>query len=260
MLNFKLFFWRLEIMSKNSFSAAGGGCAASGGIAATLHGHKPTELSCFVKLHPGETVSSVTSLTLPLLTKAPKAIGCVVTIKEKSAGAVLIFMNPEDAAQAKNPLKTCEIVVTLANKKDYRRKVTVEVVQPKKSEVVVQPVLPRFDISRLPYVPPHTLDQARPILSWLEKTVLYYGGIFIVSGGSISLAEPVSESRRARCYKRPSDTSDYRIAHPDYPENVAKCVEMCKKNMATFEYGWTFLCEVDIPVPILENPDYWARL
>ena len=198
-----------------------------------------------------------------MLKKAPNATRCEVTISVKSAVAVLSFANSADAAQAKNPLKTCEIVVTGANKKDYKRKVTVEVVQPKKSEIVVQPVLPRFDISKLPYVPPYTLDpldQARPILSWLVRDVIYIGGIFIVSGGGISLAEPVSDSRRARCYKRPSDTSDYRIVHPDYPENVAKCVEMCKKNMATFEYGWTFLCEVDIPVPILENSDLWHRL
>lgn len=250
-------------MSKKSISAAGGGCAASGGSAPTLHMHKSTELSCFVKLGPGETVSSASALKLPLLNKAPKATSCVVTIRERCAEALLIFMNSGDAAQAKNPLKTCEIIVTGANKKDYRRKVTVEVVQPKKSEVVVQPVLPRFDISRLPYVPPYTLDpldKGPPILSWLDNTVLYYGGIFIVSGGSISLAEPVSDSRRAMCYTKSLATTDYRIAHPDYPKNIAKCVEMCKKNMATFEYGWTYLCEVKIPVPILENPNYWDRL
>ena len=243
--------------------AACGGCAAGGGSASTLHKHKSTELSCFVKLGPGETVSSESAVELPLLTKAPKAIGCVVTIREKYAEAVLIFMNPEDAAQAKNPLKTCEIVVKGANKKDYKRKVTVEVVQPKKSEVVVQPVLPRFDISRLPYFSPYTLDpldKGPPILSWLDETVLYYGGIFNVSGGGIFLAEPVSDSRRAMCYTKSLATTNHRIAHPDYPKNIAKCHEMCKKLNGTYEYGWTFLCQLDIPEPILENSDYWARL
>ena len=257
MQNSNLFFvlWKQEIMSKNSFSAAGGGSAA------TLHKHKSTELSCFVKLGPGETVSSESAVELPLLTKAPKATGCVVNIGEKYAEAVLSFMNQEDAVKAKNPLKTCEIVVKGANKKDYKRKVTVEVVQPKKRDVVVQPVLPRFDISRLPYFPPYTLDQeGPPILSWLNETVLHYDGIFNVSGGGIFLAEPVSDSRRAMCYTKHLETSNYRIAHPDYPKNIAKCHEMCKKLGGSFEYGWTFFCEVDIPVPILENSDYWARL
>jgi hypothetical protein len=252
-----LLIWKQQIMSKNSFSAAAGG-----GSAATLHKHKSTELCCSLKLGPGETISSESALESPLLAKAPKAIGSVVTIRKKYAEAVLIFTNSEDAAQAKNPLKTCEIVVKGANKKDYKRKVTVEVLQPKKSEVVVQPVLPQFDISRLPYVSPYTfdpLDGGPPTLSWLDYRVLHCG-IFNVSGGGIFLVEPVSDSRRAMCYTKELATTEYRIAHPDYPKTIAKCHEMCKKLNGTYEYGWTFLCQVDIPMPILENSDYWARL
>jgi hypothetical protein len=248
-----LLIWKQVIMSKNSFSAAGGDSAAS------LHRHKSTELCCSVTLGPGETISSESALESPLLAKALNAIASVVTIREQYAEVVLIFKNSEDAAKAKNPLKTCEIVVKGANKRDYKRKFTVEVLQPKKSEVVVQPVLPRFDISRLPYVSPYTLDEGPPILSWLDNKVLFCG-IFNVSGGGIFLVEPVSDSRRAMCYTKELATTHYRIAHPDYPKTIAKCHEMCKKLNGTYEYGWTFLCQLNIPVPILEKSDYWDRL
>lgn len=125
-----------------SFSDAGGSAAAGGGSDASLHHIRPSKLSCSIMFSPGETVSSASALELSLFKTAPNATGCKVTISEESAVAVLSFANSADADKAKNPLKTCEIVVIMANKKKCNRKVIVKVVQPKKSEMVVQPALP----------------------------------------------------------------------------------------------------------------------
>lgn len=123
----------------------------------------------------------------------------------------------------------------------------------------VPPPLPEFNVSVLTFARPTIPDRLRDHPpAWLLDQVIFCPELFRVSGGGISLIEPFANTRPARCYKRPSDTADYRIAHPDHPGIVKKCVDMCSKGSG-FEHGWTCFCTVEIPVSILENPEFWRR-
>jgi hypothetical protein len=225
------------------------------GGAATAHMPKSTQLLCSIRVLPGEKVSS---MEVPLRIKVPNAISCEDNVVSgNTVGAVVSFRTPEEAEKAKNLLKTCEIIVT-KNGKESKRNPSVEIVKPKMSESNSALPLPEFYVWRLyglisqdiPMRPEH--DHS----TWLRKSIIF-SGIFRVSGGGIFLDKQVSNTRPARCYTRPSDTSDYRIAHPDHIGMGNKCIEMCTKNGSSFEYGWTFIGEVDIPEPILQCPKFW---
>ena len=223
------------------------------GGAATAHMPKSTQFLCSIRVLPGEKVSS---MEVPLRIKVPDAISFGDNVVSgNTVGAVVSFRTPEDAEKAKNLLKTCEIVVTDTKGKECKRNPCVEIVKQKRSDPKSD--LPEFNVWRLDGL----ISQGIPMRpehepTWLRDSVIF-SGIFRVSGGGIFLDKPVSNTRPAKCYTRPSCTSDYRIAHPDHIGIRNKCTEMCTKNGSSFEYGWTFICEVDIPVPILQCPKFW---
>jgi hypothetical protein len=231
-------------MSKNSFPSA------------TPHKQRPAEL--VVSIEKKDTRDTCPSLQHLCSLKAPSICGFTEENGPKAIALTLTFSTPEEAADAKKRLKNLEVRVS-SKDKEYTRKISVESAKPKKHDPDSVPALPEFDVSKLTFARPPIPERLRDEPpAWLLDPVIFSPELFRLSGGGISLREPFANTRPARCYKRPSVTADYRIAHPDHPGIVKKCVDMCLKGSG-FEHGWTCFCTVEIPVSILKNPEFWRR-
>ena len=223
------------------------------------HGIKSCALSVMIeKSSPSEVCSNMETI---LRIKAPSIISFDIIIRPKNMEAIVSFKNPEDAQRAKAVLKTCQID-TSDGKNTFKRKPKVNVIRPEKFTVIVGPELKDYDkveeiLARHPPEKPSSMKCEFP--SWLRTPVIFFPGLFNVSRAYIAIKqENVWKTRTARCYKRDSSAiDDFRIAHPDNPNIIKKCIDMCSKKGQTYEYGWESIGEVEIPETILQCHDLW---
>ena len=243
-------------MSKK-FLSSGGSAAA-----APHHGVKSSVLSVTIDKRPDEVCCSDIETVLRI--KSPLIIGFDIISRPKSDEAILSFKNPEDAQRAKAVLKTCEFDIS-DGKKTFKRKPKVEVIRAEKTTFAYGPDLKDYDEVRAilavhPSKTPSHMKCRQP--TWLRECVMGFPGLFHISGGaSVQIVqENVWISRLARCYVKSNTLNPgviFRIAHPDNPEIVAKCVDMCTMKLSTYEYGWKSIGEVEIPETILKCHDLW---
>jgi hypothetical protein len=231
------------------------GSAAKAGT----HGLKSSALSVIIeKSSPTEVCSNMETV---LRIKAPWIIDFDMIVRPKNMEAIISFKNPEDAQKAKAILKTCQFD-TSDEKKTYKRKPKVEAIRPEKVTVVVGPELRDYDkvgeiLAIHPSEIPALLKYERP--TWLREEVISFPGLFDVCGTRLAIKqENVWKTRPARCYSKSfSGTIIFRVAHPEHPDIVDKCVDMCSNKGRTFEYGWKSIGEVEVPETILQCPDLW---
>lgn len=225
------------------------------------HGIRSSALSVTIDKNSTEFCSNIETL---LREKAPTIIDCNIIIRPKNVEAIVSFKNPEHAQRAKAILKTCEFEMS-DGKKTFKRKPKVEAIRPEKHTVVLGPELRDYDkvgdiLAMYPYEKQASMKYEPP--TWLRHEVLFFPGLFDISGDRIAIKqENVWKTKKARCYARlDSSTGSYRIAHPDHPEIVKKCVDMCSNKGGSYEYSWKSIGEVEIPETILQCHDLWHRI
>jgi hypothetical protein len=259
----------------SSFVSGGAAAAApsksSGGAAAssadTPHLHRPNKLLVEVFFVKGQDPLSEEKLMLLL---EPKVSGVSrgdikyeFTHSKKSIKVTIIFENHEYLERVKNILKT-------TFQTELKRKISVEVVQPKKSDDYVDPrsLLPDFDpklienyVKHMPTCGLGSVEPSTKHPAFMEDRFLYMSGCFRISD-RVYLKTPVRNTRRANVYER-RDTlgacsPSLRIAHPDCPGLLEKCLDMCGTANSSFEQHWKPHGYVDIPEEILRNPICWS--
>jgi len=250
-------------MSKSLFST--GGAATT-----TPHIHPPNKLLVEVKLVQDE-VCPVDRFEMSLMSTVAQVsrgkVDCEVTVSKKSVKAIITFENPEYLDRVKKILKTTSQAETIQNGKQHMRKLSVEVVQPKKSDGYVDPksTLPEFDPDLLKelkgkFGEPELYTDGHP--SFLKASFLQRSGLFNISD-IVSLKNQVQPTRRVRVYTRHdtlgAGSGSYRIAHPDCPGLVEKCLDMCGNKSTQFEYMWKYVCDMDMPETILCSPEFWKH-
>jgi len=143
-------------------------------------------------------------------------------------------------------------------------------VQPKKSDDYVDPrsLLPDFNpkllenyVKNIPTCELGSVEPSTKHPAFMTERFLYGSGYFNRLG-EICLDTPVKNTRRANMYKRRdtlgSGCSSIRIAHPDCPGLLEKCIDMCGTANPSFEQHWKPHGYVDIPEEILRNPICWS--
>jgi hypothetical protein len=239
----------------------------SGG-AAEPHLHLPNELLVEVILSPGEKLKSVERYKDSLMSKVREVISrvnveCEVTVFEKSVKATITLENPEYLDRVKNILKIFQVETT-KNGKQHMCKLSVKVVQPKKSDQFMDPSLrlPVFDKELLENLLKNFGENSESSIhpSFLDDRFLHMSGLFNLSD-IVYLRAPVRNTRRANVYRR-LDTlglgfHSFRIAHPGCPGLLDKCLDMCRTASPSYEQNWKHVCNVDIPEEILRNSKFW---
>lgn len=245
----------------------------SGG-AAEPHLHLPNELLVEVILSPGEKLKSVERYKDSLMSKVTEVISrgnveCELTVFEKSVKATITLENPEYLDRVKNILKIFQVDTT-KNGKQHMCKLSVKVVQPKKSDKFMDPSLrlPDFDPKPLENYEKHmptcgfmSREPSTKHPAFMDTRFLDMSGYFSTFGGGVYLKTPVKHTRRANVYERRdtlgSGCPSLRIAHPDCPGLLEKCLDMCGTANPSFEQHWKPNGYVDIPEEILSNPNFW---
>jgi len=279
-----------------SHSSLGSG----GGKPVTCHIHKPNKLSVKIRLGPGERLRRHNmfedDLMFAVLRLQPTRakVDCELDISGNLVKATLTFTDPENLHRVKKVLKTLPVVVMTKNWKACKRYLSVEVVQPKKSEKT--PLLD-FDMELLEKLKEKfgkkstvgggPLSHGHP--SFMDQTFLKNSGLFdITSDHEVVLKTTVKNMRLAIVYSRRNDfyskSKTYRIAHPDCPDLPKKCKDMCNvmcwdsledespdespdesQHMTlrcsyekiSYEHYWKPRCHVKIPKCILDTPEFW---
>jgi hypothetical protein len=195
-------------------------------------------------------------------------IECEVIFSEESVTLTLILLETSYMGRVKDILKTYQVEI-VKNGKLNIRKLSVEVIKPKKS---VLTLLPDFDPELLAKLKKRfgkvSDDSRHP--SFLDENFLIRSGLWIIDVDDkyAFLKNPVKNTRRLKLYSRPRPVnmyivghfvSDFRIAHPDCPGLPEKCKNMCETSCFSYESHWKFICEVDVPDVILRSPEFWDR-
>ena len=247
---------RLDVVYSPSF------CRSGGGAAATPHLNPPNRLYVEVRLDPGEKLKNKRLFKMSLKTvleeSSRRPVKCEVTVSENLIIVSLTFEDPRSLGKVKNILKTFE-VETLRNKKLCTRKLSVDIVKPKKSD---KPLLPDFDMELLKMLKKRfgKVSVSDQHSSFLNDNFMYMSNIFSISD-TVYLKTLVNKTRRPKVYRRQGlfglRKFEFRVAHPDCPGLPEKCKDMCEVFTRSYEYGWEYVCDVDLPQVILDSPEFW---
>jgi hypothetical protein len=237
---------------------------SDGGAAATPHIHPPNKLRVEVRLCPDEKLQREDRFKMSLMSKIARVcernIECEVTVSEKLVTVFLTFEDPRSLDRVKKILKTYQ-VETIKNGKPNMRKLSVKVVQSKKSD---KSLLLDFDPELLKKLKKQFGEVSVSVHhpSFLDENFLVMSGLFYVID-TVSLKTLVKKTRRAKVYRRPDlfgiRMFDFRVAHPDCPGLPEKCKDMCETLSFSYEYCWKYIGDVDLPEVILCDPEFWKR-
>jgi len=247
---------RLDVVYSPSF------CRSGGGAAATPHLNPPNRLAIEVRLDPGEKLKNKRLFKMSLKTvleeSSRRPVKCEVTVSENLIIVSLTFEDPKSLGKVKNILKTFE-VETLRNKKLCTRKLSVDIVKPKKSD---KPLLPDFDTELLRMLKKKfgKVSVSDQHSSFLDDNFLFMSNLFYISE-TVFLKTLVNKTRRVKVFRRRGlfglRKFEFRVAHPDCPGLPEKCKDMCKVFTRSYEYGWEYVCDVDLPQVILDSLELW---
>ena len=235
---------------------------SGGGAAATPHINPPNKLCVEVRLDPSEKLKSEhlfkMSLNKVLHESSRRHFEFEVTVSENYVKVLLTLEDPGSLDKVKKILQTFE-VETIRNKKPYTRKLTVILVKPKKSD---KPLLLDFDTELLKKLKKQfgkvSVSVRHP--SFLDEDFLFMSNLFCIAD-KVFLKTLVKDTRRAKVYRR-HDTFglrvfNFRVAHPDCPGLSEKCKNMCETSSLSYEHGWKYICDVDLPKVILDSLELW---
>lgn len=235
---------------------------SGGGAAATPHLNPPNKLYVVVRLDETEKLKCERlfkmSLNNFLEASSRRHVECEVTFSENLVEVFLTFEDPGSLGKVKNILKTFE-VETLRNKKLCTRKLSVDIVKPKKSD---KPLLPDFDTELLEKLKKQfgKVSVSDQHSSFLDDNLLFMSNLFCISE-TVFLKTLVNKTRCAKVFRRRGlfglRKFEFRVAHPDCPGLPEKCKDMCKVFTRSYEYGWEYVCDVDLPEVILRGPELW---
>ncbi len=249
---------RLDVVYSPSSFRSGGGASA------TPHLNPPNRLYVEVRLDPGEKLKNESlfnmSLNKVLQESSRRPVKCEVTVSENLIKVFLTFEDPKSLGKVKNILNTFE-VETIRSKKPFTRNLSVDIVKPKKSD---KPLLPDFDMGLLRMLKKQfgKVSVSDQHSSFLDENFLFMSNLFYISE-KVFLKTLVKDTRCAKVYMRPDPFGvrmfDFRVAHPDCPGLPEKCKDMCEGLTLSYEHGWEYVCDVDLPEVILRGPEFWER-
>ncbi len=235
---------------------------SDGGAAATPHLNPPNRLCAEVKLHPGEKLKSEFKMSLNkvLEESSRRPVKCEVTVSEDLVKVFLTFEDPKSLGKVKNILKTFE-VETILNKKNCMRNLSVTIVRPKKCD---KRLLPDFDTDLLKMLKKRfgKVSDSEQYSSFLDDDFLIMSNLFYISD-KVYLKTLVNDTRCAKVFRRRGlfglHKFEFRVAHPDSPGLPEKCKNMCEGLTPSYEHGWEYVCDLDLPEVILRSPELWEH-
>ena len=249
---------RLDVVYSPPFFGSGGGAAA------TPHLNPPNKLYVEVRLDPGEKLKNEylfkISLYKVLIKYSKRNVECEFTVSENLVKVFLTFEDPGYLDKVKKILKTFK-VDTIQNKKPYTRNLSIGIVKPKKSD---KPLLPDFDTELLKKLKKQfgkvsVIDKHS---SFLDEDFLRKSNLFLITD-NVYLKTLVNDTKRAKVFRKPglfrAVRFEFRVAHPDCPGLPEKCKDMCEGLTCTFEHGWEYIDDVDLPEDILNSPELWVH-
>lgn len=235
---------------------------SGGGAAATPHLHPPNKLYGVVKLVPGDKLKSEyrfkMSLNKLLQEYSRRRVEFEVTFSENLVEFFLTFEDSRSLNRIKNILKTVE-VETIANSKSCMRKLAVDIVKPKKSN---KPLLPDFDTELIKKLKKQfgKVSDSDQHSSFLDDNLLIMSNLFLITD-TVFLKTLVNDTKRAKVYRRQGlfglREFEFRVAHPDCPGLPEKCKDMCEGLTLSYEHGWEYIDDVDLPKVILDSLELW---
>jgi hypothetical protein len=247
---------RLDVVYSPSSFRSGGGAAA------TPHLNPPNKLYVVVRLDPTEKLKCERlfkmSLNKVLEESSRRHVECEVTFSEKLVEVFLTFEDPGSLGKVKKILETFE-VDTIRNKKPFTRKLSVDIVKPKKSD---KPLLPDFDMELLKMLKKRfgKVSVSDQHSSFLDDDFLIMSNLFLISE-KVFLKTLVKDTRCAKVFRRHGlfglRKFEFRVAHPDCPGLPEKCKNMCEGLTPSYEHGWEYVCDLDLPEVILRGPEFW---
>jgi len=245
---------RLDVIYSPSSFRSGGGAAA------TPHLNPPNRLCAEVKLDPGEKLKSEFKMSLNkvLEESSRRPVKCEVTFSENLVKVFLTFEDPKSLGKVKNILNTFE-VETIRNKKPFTRRLSVDIVKPKKSD---KPLLPDFDMEHLKMLKKQfgKVSVSDQHSSFLDGDFLIMSNLFWITD-TVYLKTLVNKTRRVKVFRRRwfggLREFEFRVAHPDCPGLPEKCKNMCEGLTPSYEHGWEYVCDLDLPEVILRGPEFW---
>ncbi len=248
---------RLDVVYSPSSFGSGGGAAA------TPHLNPPNKLYVVVRLDPTEKLKNErlfeTSLYTVLQKSSRRRVEFEVTVSENLVEVFLTFEDPKSLDKVKKILKTFE-VETIRNKKPFTRKLSVDIVKPKKSD---KPLLPDFDTDLLRMLKKRfgKVSVSDQHSSFLDDNFLFMSNLFYISE-TVFLKTLVNDTRCAKVFRRRGLLGglrkfEFRVAHPDCPGLPEKCKDMCEDLALSYEHGWEYVCDLDLPEVILRSPEFW---
>ena len=249
---------RLDVVYSPPFFGSGGGAAA------TPHLNPPNKLYVEVRLDPTEKLKCERlfkmSLNKVLQESSRRRVEFEVTVSENLVEVFLTFEDPESLDKVKKILKTFE-VDTIQNKKPYTRNLSIGIVKPKKSD---KPLLPDFDTELLKKLKKQfgkvsVIDKHS---SFLDDNFLIMSNLFLITD-TVFLKTLVNDTERAKVFRRRGlfglRKFEFRVAHPDCPGLPEKCKNMCEGLTLSYEHGWEYVCDLDLPEVILRGPELWVH-
>lgn len=249
---------RLDVVYSPSSFISGGGASA------TPHINPPNKLYVEVRLDPTEKLKCERlfkmSLNKVLQESSRRRVEFEVTVSENLVEVFLTFEDPESLGKVKKILKTFE-VDTIRNKKPFTRKLSVDLVKPKKSD---KPLLLDFDTELLKKLKKQfgKVSVSDQHSSFLDDNFLIMSNLFLISD-TVFLKTLVNDTERAKVFRRRGlfglRKFEFRVAHPDCPGLPEKCKNMCEGLTLSYEHGWEYVCDLDLPEVILRGPEFWER-
>jgi hypothetical protein len=246
---------RLDVVYSPSSFRSGGGASA------TPHLNLPNKLYVVVRLDPNEKLKCEylfkISLNKVLEESSRRHVEFEVTFSENLVEVFLTFEDPESLGKVKNILKTFEV------KKPFTRKLSIDLVKPKKSD---KPLLrPDFDTELLRMLKKQfgKVSDSDKHPSFLDENFLFMSNLFYISE-KVFLKTLVKDKRCAKVFRRHGILGglrrfNFRVSHPDCPGLPEKCKDMCEGLTLSYEHGWEYVCDVDLPEVILRGPEFWER-
>ena len=237
---------------------------SGGGAAATPHLNPPNKLYVEVRLDPTEKLKCERlfkmSLNKVLQESSRRRVEFEFTVSENLVKVFLTFEDPGYLDKVKKILKTFE-VDTIQNKKPYTRNLSIGIVKPKKSD---KPLLPDFDTELLKKLKKQfgKVSVSDKHSSFLDEDFLRKSNLFLITD-KVYLNTLVNDTKRAKVFRKPglfrAVRFEFRVAHPDCPGLPEKCKDMCEGLTRTFEHGWEYIDDVDLPEDISNSPELWVH-